>query len=226
MQPPVVIATSHRLDIAPELVDVADVLEIRLDLGEVSTGSIKGYEGQLPVLLTNRIGKDVDDPAAIVAELEPLIETVHTDHVWGIDLDRHLFDAEHDPSVRSATEELVATATDSDVTTICSMHPDAVPPVDWMVDHLREAAEVADIAKLAISADEPTQLEPLIRATAMVTDEMPVTTMATGRLGLVSRAIAVGLGVQLVYGAPPTESVVEGQPNVESLRTLVDAYHG
>lgn len=223
MQPPVVIATSDRLDHAAELSDVADVLELRLDLSSATPTDVQEYDGPLPVLLTNR-GPPDEAASDRLARIDVLTEAIDGECVWGIDLEHDLFGDEVDEAVAAAVDDLLEEVETTDRTTICSMHPTRVPSPESMVSTLGSMAECGDIAKLAVPVSSEDELNDLIRATATATRDRSVATMATGRFALVSRVLAVGLGSQLVYGGSSQDApVVEGQPSIETIRTVIDA---
>lgn len=226
MEPPAVVATCDRLPVDPEPVRDADLLELRLDLSDLDDVAILEYEGDQPLILTDRLLEHGGEAEPGPERIERLDRLLDADGVWGIDIERTVEPrGDEQAGASEAVSELIEHARTAGVTIICSSHPDTVPPVDAMVDELSSAAEVGDIAKLAVPATTPAHLGALIEVTANATaSDRRTATMATGPYGLVSRLAAIGLGASLVYGAPSGGTpIVEGQPSVTTLRSVVDA---
>ncbi len=225
MHSPLVIASSEHLGDVEALVGVADVLEIRLDLGAITPSAIHAYDGPIPLIVTNRpVGHGGSaDPGADRIEL--LYEAIDAEQVWGVDIECDALSGDLGVTVASASTNLFERANDLGVTTICSTHLPRTPEASVMVDQLNTAHEYGDIAKLAVPVETPTELGELVRATAKAAQqELSFTTMATGSYGLISRVLSLGLGSRLVYGArTENRPMVEGQPSVETLGPIVDA---
>lgn len=225
MEPPAVVASSDRLDASDALVAAADLLEVRLDLGDVTPAAVAAYDGPLPLLLTNRSVEEGGAAEPGDARLDALADCLPGERVWGVDVESRVANAGSTAAEAPAAARLLDAAKNAGVRVVCSMHPAEPVSTTVMGVHLAEAASVGDIAKLAVPAESPEHLGELTEVTATATDDgLPVATMATGRFGPPSRLIAIALGCRLVYGAPPgAEPVVAGQPSVDALRTVVDA---
>lgn len=222
---PLVIASSDHLGEVDSLVGLADVLEVRLDLGAIAPSAIHAYDGPLPLIVTNRPEGQEDSDEAGTQRVEQLLEAIDAEQVWGVDIEYEALSGDRGDNVASASAKLLDRATDLGVTSICSMHPSRTTGAAVMLDQLNAAHEYGDIAKLAVPVETPAELGELVKATAMASQlERSFTTMATGSFGLVSRVLSLGLGSRLVYGASVADRpVVEGQPSVDALREIVDA---
>lgn len=227
MGTPAVVATATTLGQADAAAGSADLVEVRFDRAAIDVEmALDGYRGELPLLLTDRIGRHPDRPAAASARLEAIAAVVDDDRVWGVDIDHGLLAEPCNGLVTEAALRLVEAVEDAEATTlVCSMHPDDELETPALAERLEAAAEVGDIAKLAVPVSTPRGLGYLVEVTAAATDaDRAIATMATGRYALPSRVLAAGLGCALVYGVPAgTPPVAPGQPSVATLRRVVDA---
>lgn len=196
----------------------ADAVEFRLDLAEAPLDQLAAYDGELPVLATNRVrsegGEAPDDPA----RLETLESAVERSAVEAVDVELATVES-------GAADRLLATARDRAVTVVVSAHDfEATPPPDAMAATLRSAGEAGDVAKLAVTARDPGDVLDLLSVTwELSTDGVRVATMAMGDAGRHSRAVAPVYGSRIGYApVDPAEATAPGQYDLATLRRLTD----
>ena len=194
----------------------ADAIEFRLDRATTPQETLTAYDGDLPLIATNRSetegGKAADTPERIrlleAAAEHPAVEA--------IDIELATLDAGARPTVPR------------EVATIASVHDfDKTPPKETLETRLRAAAEAGTVGKLAVRAKRPRDVLRLLSVTDSVAgDEATVATMAMGPVGQHSRLIAPIYGSRIGY-APPTaaEATAPGQLDVETFATLRRELH-
>ncbi|MCU4741967.1 type I 3-dehydroquinate dehydratase [Halobacteria archaeon AArc-m2/3/4] len=197
--------------------DHADIVEFRMDLAEDPLSQLEKYDGELPILATNRAewegGEAQED-----GRLETLAEVTALESVEAIDVElQSILDGD--------AEEVLETARDRGVTVIASAHDfEGTPPRPEMVRTLTEAGKYADVAKLAVTATSKADTLALLSATEQLTSHGDtVATMAMGEAGSHTRAVAPVYGSKIGYApVDPEEATAPGQYDLATLRTLVD----
>lgn len=202
----------------PQARDHADAVEFRMDLATDPHGQLDGYDGELPLIATNRAewegGEAVEE-----GRLDLLGRAVEHAAVEAIDIElQSIEDGEADG--------LVDRARNAGVTVIASSHDfEKTPPVPDLTDRLQRASAAGDIGKLAVMAETPGDVLALLEATwAQSTAGNPVATMAMGTAGRHSRVICPLYGSRIGYAPVSTDgSTAPGQFDLASLRSLIDA---
>lgn len=196
----------------------ADAVEFRLDLAEAPIEQLAAYDGELPVLATNRVRGEGGDAPDDSARLDTLEVAVEQPSVQAVDVELAALEA-------GVANRVVSAARAHGVTVVVSAHDfDRTPPPDEMAATLRRAAEAGDVAKLAVTATDPGDVLDLLAVTwSLTVENVPVATMAMGDPGRHSRAVAPVYGSRIGYApVDPAEATAPGQLDLETLRTLID----
>ena len=196
----------------------ADLVEFRMDLAEDPLGDLDDYDGELPVLATNRPvweGGAADDEDRVDA----LASAARTDCVAAIDIElASLVGPDGDGA------EALAAARSTDTATIVSSHDfEGTPALSEMADRLGEACSLGDVGKLAVTPTDRGEALDLLRVTHEYSAaDMTVATMGMGELGRHTRAVAPLYGSTLGYAPVDTEdATAPGQYDAATLRALI-----
>jgi len=214
----VLAAVTPDLGAEPQAREHADALEFRLDLADDPLSQIDAYDGELPLIATNRVewegGQAADEPDRIDA-LERAVEHPAVEAV----------DIEFAALRTGECAGLLDHARAQDTAIIVSMHDfERTPDREAMYSMLAGAAEHGDVAKLAVTASSRGDVLALLNATHDATaDGHQVATMAMGETGRHSRAVAPLYGSRIGY-APVSEGegTAPGQYDLATLRGLVE----
>lgn len=203
----------------------ADAVEYRLDLASASgadpLAALDAYDGELPLLVTNRVEWEGGEAADDAARLDALEEAVEHDAVEAVDLELRalLGQGDHDP------ERVAEHARANDASVVVSVHDfEGTPLRQDMRGLLGNALEHGDVGKLAVTAEDRQDALDLLTVThEYALQGEPVATMAMGEAGSHTRAVAPVYGSRIGY-APvyPEEATAPGQYDLATLRTLVD----
>ncbi|WP_254522352.1 type I 3-dehydroquinate dehydratase [Natrinema caseinilyticum] len=228
----VLAASTADLSDEPAARDHADAIEFRMDLADDPLAALEAYDGELPILATNRApwesgadGRSTDDSSgepprdgeAEARRLGALAEATAIESVEAIDVEL--------ASIRAGdADELLETARDRDVTIVASAHDfEGTPARSELVRTLTEAGKYADVAKLAVTAESRADTLALLSATEQLTAHGDaVATMAMGDVGSHTRAVAPVYGSKIGYApVDPAEATAPGQYDLETLAGLV-----
>lgn len=196
----------------------ADCLEYRLDLASEGIDSLRTYDGELPLLVTNRVtgeGGEAPDNLERLAALETAIEI---DAVEAIDIELSALDDGSATALRDMARA-------ADVQVVVSTHDfGATPDRETLIDLLDRASEAGDVGKLAVTAQDRGDVLALLSVTHELTSQgTPVATMAMGEAGRHSRAVAPLYGSRIGYApVDPAKATAPGQYDLATLRELVD----
>lgn len=200
-----------------EAADRADAVEFRMDRATAPLEQLKAYEGNQPIIATNRAqweGGDADDHN----RLRTLLSASRYPAVSAIDVELKSVNA-------GAAGELRAVAAANDVSVIVSWHDfDHKPDRPTLKARLRRAGTWGDVGKLAVTATSPDDVLDLLAVTRTCTREgIRVATMSMGAPGRHSRVIAPLYGSKIGY-APlvPEEATAPGQYPLEQMASLID----
>ncbi len=212
----VLAASTADLADEPAAREHADAIEFRLDLADEPLDALEAYDGELPILATNRAdweGGEAEDEG----RLEALAEATALEGVEAIDV-------ELESILEGEAEGLLETAHERDVSIVASAHDfEGTPPRKEMVRTLTEAGKYADVAKLAVTAESKADTLALLSATEQLTSHGDtVATMAMGEIGSHTRAVAPVYGSKIGYApVDPEEATAPGQYDLETLTRLV-----
>lgn len=213
----VLAASTADLADEPAAREHADALEFRMDLADDPLAALESYDGSLPILATNRAdwegGEATDDDERLGA----LERATAFEAVRAIDLEL--------ASLRSGdAQEVLETARERDVTVVASAHDfEATPDEIEMLETLTDAYELADVGKLAVTAESRADTLALLAITHRLTEDgKTVATMAMGDAGSHTRAVAPVYGSKIGYApVDPAEATAPGQYDLETLSALV-----
>lgn len=197
----------------------ADAVEFRLDLARDPLDQLAAYDGELPVIATNRIDSEGGEASDDKDRLEALIAALEYPAVEAVDVELSTVQA-------GDAEPVFEVAEAREVSVVVSAHDfDGTPTVDAMATTLRAAAAAGDLAKLAVTATGPEDVLDLLGVTwRLSSDGLSVATMAMGEAGRHSRAIAPLYGSLIGYApVDPASATAPGQYDLETLRGLLDA---
>ncbi|PSQ61648.1 MAG: type I 3-dehydroquinate dehydratase [Halobacteriales archaeon SW_8_66_22] len=213
----VLAAVTADLSVEPAAREHADAVEFRLDLADDGRARLDAYDGDLPLLVTNRVewegGEAADEPARI----EALERAVEHPAVEAVDVEL--------AAVRTGDYALLDHARAHDIAVVVSVHDfEETPERGTLSALLTEAAELGDVGKLAVTAETRGDVLALLSATHEATAAGEcVATMAMGEAGRHSRAVAPLYGSRIGY-APiaPGDATAPGQYDLATLRRLID----
>jgi 3-dehydroquinate dehydratase-1 len=215
-------ASTAILDEEPAARGIADCVEFRLDLAVDPLAALDAYDGELPILATNRAawegGEAPDD-----GRLETLERAIEYDAVGAIDLELAALAGEW--GNRDAARTLAERARETDVSVVVSTHDfDTTPPKAELERLLRRATDYGDVGKLAVTAADLGDALSVLSVTHELTGEgLSVATMAMGEAGSHTRAVAPVYGSKIGYApVDPERATAPGQYDLETLRSLVD----
>ncbi|MFP8952927.1 type I 3-dehydroquinate dehydratase [Natrialbaceae archaeon A-arb3/5] len=206
------------LDEEPDAREHADAVEFRMDLADEPLSPLESYDGDLPILATNRAAWeggewDGDDET----RLERLANAARCDGVEAIDVEL--------AACRDGTaDEVRETAREHDVSVVVSAHDfEGTPDEAAMVDTLEAACEFGDVGKLAVTAHERGDALSVLSTTHQLTaDGRTVATMAMGESGSHTRAVAPVYGSRIGYApVDPAAATAPGQYDLATLSRLV-----
>ncbi|TQQ81059.1 type I 3-dehydroquinate dehydratase [Halonotius terrestris] len=220
----VLAAPTDTLAVEPDAREHADAVEFRLDLADNPLDQLAAYDGELPLIATNRAAWEAggaDDETERLVTLETALEY---DAVAAVDLESRALTGAVDAAATDRAREVRATARERGVPVIASVHDfDGTPPVDELADLLRVAGEAGDVAKLATTAQDREDALALLTATHRATAAgETVATMGMGAAGQHTRAVAPVYGSKIGYApVDPADATAPGQYPLAELRRLV-----
>ncbi|WEL16613.1 3-dehydroquinate dehydratase [Halorhabdus sp. SVX81] len=194
----------------------ADLVEFRMDMAGEPLTQLSNYDGELPLLVTNRPEWEGGE-AADAGRLAALEAAVTDDAVAAVDV-------ELATAREGDADALIETAREHEVRVIVSTHDfEATPPMGDLQETLRDACEYGDVGKLAVTAETPDDVLDLLVATRAATVEgHTVATMAMGEAGRHSRAVAPLYGSRIGYApVDPDAATAPGQYDLATLADLV-----
>lgn len=204
----------------------ADCLEFRMDLAEEPSTTLEAYDGELPLLATNRAeweGGDADP-----GRLEALEAALDHDAVGAIDIELAALEPDG-PGDTGRARGLVDAAGRAGASVVVSSHDfEGTPPEAELSGQLRRASDHGDVGKIAVTATDRSDALSVLSVTHELTDEgIPVATMAMGAAGSHTRAVAPIYGSKIGYApVEPGRATAPGQYDLATLRELVDRLSG
>ncbi|EMA44541.1 3-dehydroquinate dehydratase [Halococcus morrhuae DSM 1307] len=194
----------------------ADAVEFRMDLANDPLDALATYDGELPLIATNRTIEEGGEAPENSDRLDTLSRAAEFPTVAAIDVE-----------LATITDEewLADEARDHDADCIVSTHDfDATPSRSAMENTLTRASEYGTVAKLAVTATDPGDVLDLLAATHARTERGDrVATMAMDAVGGHSRAIAPLYGSRIAYApVDPDRATAPGQYDLATLAGLLD----
>jgi len=206
----------------------ADAVEFRMDMATDPLDALDGYDGDLPLVATNRPAWEGGERPAGPERLAELRRAVDHDAVGAVDVELAALRGESAPEAAGVDSEdpvsVVDRARETDTAVIVSTHDfEGAPDRARMRDLLGAAGEYGDVAKLAVTAEGPADALALLSVTQAATaDGESVATMAMDEAGRHTRAVAPCYGSKIGYApVDPTVATAPGQYDLATLADLV-----
>ena len=204
-------ATTDDLTREPRVRDVADVVEFRMDGADDPIAQLSEYDGELPILATNRarwFGGEAPDSG----RLDRLFTASEFDYVRMVDIELE---------TARGTDWAIDEFRGNDVGIIISYHAfDDTPDIDTLVALFEECAEYGDVAKVATYAEDYSDsLRTLEAVHAATVNGMRVAGISMGEIGSHTRVVAPLYGSKLGY-APLKSDASEYAPGQIPIREL------
>ena len=206
------------LDAEPRARDHADAVEFRMDLADDPLAELREYDGELPILATNRAVWEGGEAEEGATRLSRLAEAAELACVGAVDVElKSLTEGEG--------ERVAERARRTGTRLVASVHDfERTPSKPDLRGDLETATELADVGKLAVTAEDRGDVLDLLA----VTHEFDaagerVATMAMGAPGRHSRAVAPLYGSRIGYApVDPADATAPGQYDLETLARLVE----
>ena len=203
----------------------ADAVEFRMDLASDPLDRLAGYDGDLPLLVTNRASWEGGEADGL-GRYDALSDAIGHDAVAAVDVELAALRGTHpDPVEESHATALRDAARGENVDVVASVHDfESTPEPATLVDLLAEAASEGDVGKLATTATAPADALAMIEATHEATAAgHRVATMCMGEPGRHTRAVTPVYGSKIGYApVDPADATAPGQYPLATLRELVD----
>ncbi|WP_066414562.1 type I 3-dehydroquinate dehydratase [Halorubrum aethiopicum] len=220
----VLAASTADLSAEPRARGAADAVEFRMDLADNPLEQLAAYDGELPLVVTNRAdweGGEADD----LGRYDALAEALAHDAVVAVDVELAALRGNAPAGERSHATALRSSAREAGVEVIASVHDfESTPEVGTLVDLLADAANEGDVGKLATTANGREDALAMLRATHEATAAgHRVATMCMGEPGRHTRAVAPLYGSRIGYApVDAADATAPGQYPLATLRDLVD----
>ncbi|WP_338727686.1 type I 3-dehydroquinate dehydratase [Haladaptatus sp. DJG-WS-42] len=214
----VLAASTATLSDEPDARSVADAVEYRMDLATDPLSALRDYDGELPLIVTNRVYWEGGEAKDDAARLDALCEAAEHDAVCAVDIELKAIED-------GDGERVVAAAREADTTAIVSMHDfETTPPIAELRHLLKTASDHGDVAKLACTATSLDDVLDVLFATRTFdANGHAVATMAMGEVGRHSRVVAPLYGSRIGYAPLRSEdATAPGQYDLETMRTLIN----
>ena len=203
----------------------ADAVEFRLDLADDPLDQLAGYDGELPIIATNRAAWEAGGASDETERLRTLETALEYDAVAAIDLECRALDGSVAAADTETAKQVRTSAREARVPVIASIHEfEATPPREKLTTLLDRAADAGTVGKLATTAHNRGDALALLSATHQATAAgKTVATMGMGAAGQHTRAVAPSYGSAIGYApVEAAEATAPGQYPLATLRELVD----
>ncbi len=204
--------------------EYADCVEFRMDLAADPRGALEAYDGELPLLVTNRADWEGGEATAD-GRLEILADAIEHDAVGAVDVELAALDGGRGDGQRARARKLDERAREADVAVVVSTHDfERTPREAELKRLLRRACEYGDVGKLSVTATDSGDALSVLSATHELTEAgLSIATMAMGEAGRHTRAVAPVYGSKIGYApVDPAKATAPGQYDLATLRRLVD----
>ncbi len=196
----------------------ADAVEFRMDLAhEDPLDALSDYDGELPLIATNRTEREGGDAAHEPERLHALRQAAENPSVAAVDVELATVTEGDD-------EDLLTHARANGAQAIVSTHDFEHTPRERLSELLGRACEYGDVGKVAVTAQDPGDVLSLLEATHHFrSGDTPVATMAMGEAGRHSRAITPLYGSRIAYApVDPAGATAPGQYDLATLAGLIE----
>jgi 3-dehydroquinate dehydratase-1 len=219
----VLAASTGDLDEEPRARDHAEAVEFRMDLASDPLAAIEDYDGELPLIATNRPTWEGGDREDGQAREDELLEAVKHDPVDAVDVELRALTEVEEAAVDLT--RVVQTAPSLDVSVMVSLHDfEDTPELSALAELAAQVCAVGDVGKLAVTATEKGQVLDLLRVThEFASADRRIATMAMGEAGAHSRVVAPLYGSRIGYApVDPESATAPGQFDLATIRRLID----
>ncbi|TKX85190.1 type I 3-dehydroquinate dehydratase [Halorubrum sp. SS5] len=221
----VLAASTADLSAEPAAREHADAVEFRMDLASDPLDQLADYDGELPLLVTNRASWEGGEADGL-GRYDALSDAIGRDAVAAVDVELAALRGTHpDPAEASHATALRDAAREAGVAVVASVHDfESTPEPAALVDLLADAASEGDVGKLATTATAPGDALAMIEATHEATAAgHRVATMCMGEPGRHTRAVTPLYGSKIGYApVDAADATAPGQYPLATLRDLVD----
>jgi 3-dehydroquinate dehydratase-1 len=218
----VLAAAVPSLDDEPAARPHADAVEFRMDLadGGDPLAALDVYDGELPVIATNRTEREGGEAIAGAKRLHVLREAAEYPSVAAVDVELATVTGERDEDGGSVLPHVRGQGAKA----IVSVHDFEHTPRERLPELLGRTSEYGDVGKVAVTAQDPGDVLELLSATHQSSSgETPVATMAMGEAGRHSRVIAPLYGSRIGYApVDPARATAPGQYDLATLADLIE----
>lgn len=219
----VLAAATAQLADEPAAREAADAVEFRMDLADEPRAALAAYDGELPLIATNRARWEGGE-ASPAGRLETLAAAADHEAVVAIDVELATLRGRPTHPDDTTPRQLQRRAEATDTRVIASVHDFQRTPAADTLDRLLAAASTAgDVGKLAVTATDRGDALRLLAATHRASRRGDrVASMAMGAAGAHTRAVAPTYGSLIGY-APldAADATAPGQFELATLRRLV-----
>ncbi|WP_394743206.1 type I 3-dehydroquinate dehydratase [Natronococcus roseus] len=208
-------ATTNDLTREPDARGEADVIEFRMDSAENPIKQLSEYDGELPIIATNRsrwFGGEATDRG----RLDQLMAASQFDAVEMVDIELE---------IARGTEWVLDEFRENGVDLIISFHEfDETPDKDTLLKIIEESDKYGDISKVAAYANNLSDTLTMLEVINTATERgIKVAGISMGETGSHTRVIAPSYGSKLGYA--PLESdaseYAPGQLPLHELSSLI-----
>ena len=230
----VLAASTDTLAVEPAAREHADAVEFRMDLAADPLVALAAYDGELPLIATNRAAWEGGAADSEADRLETLAAAVEHEAVAAVDLELRALAGEEpvvggegiavgreEPAADVERARAVRTAArEAGVSVIASVHDfESTPSAASLSALLERAADAGDIGKCAVTAHEIGDALAVLGATHEATAAgRHVATMAMGEAGRHTRVVAPLYGSRIGYA--PVEASAATAPGQYALAEL------
>jgi 3-dehydroquinate dehydratase-1 len=213
----VLAASTADLTEEPAAREDADAVEYRMDLADDGFDGLAAYDGDLPLIVTDRVEYEGGESADTSERVDRLVRAVDVPAVGAVDVEL---------AAVERCQPVIEAAAETDVSIIVSAHDfEETPERSDLAATLDRACEYGDVGKLAVTAQSRGDVLDLLSVTHdQTTAGRTVATMAMGEAGRHSRAVAPLYGSRIGYApVDPAAATAPGQYHLQRLRSLIDA---
>lgn len=211
-------ATTNDLTREMEAREHADLIEFRMDTAEDPIGQLREYEGELPLIATNRtrwFGGKANDSG----RLDKLFEASRHSKVEFVDIEFE---------VVRGLDWIANDLRQNNVQLIISHHDFKETPEKRVLDEIFEQCfEYGDLAKVAVYPESIADSHRLLGAINKATEQgRDVAGISMGSIGSYTRLTAPLYGSKMGYAplASDNNNYAPGQVPLEKLATMVDYF--
>ncbi|USZ69138.1 type I 3-dehydroquinate dehydratase [Halorussus salilacus] len=213
----VLTASLTDLDAEPRAREHADAVEFRMDLADDPLAALDDYDGDLPVLATNRAEWEGGEAGEDPARLDALAEAAELACVGAVDV-------ELESLLAGEGDRVAERARRAGTAVVASVHDfEGTPAEPDLRGKLASATEHGDVGKVAVTAESRGDVLDLLALThEFASAGEGVATMAMGEPGRHSRAVAPLYGSKIGYApVDPADATAPGQYDLETLAGLI-----